>query len=117
MPTYEQLEINVAIHCSQLPVIFDSCQLKGLKIGIPAFIWQLSGQKDQTKKEEKSRIFFNFEEKGKKSKKLEKCLFPAFLCFVRYKYYSRMLLHFISKTNAKNIPLFVRKEGTFLKFP
>ena len=73
-------------------------------------------RKDQTKKKEKVD-FFCFEEKGKKSKKLEKGLFPAFLRFVRYKFYSRKLLHFISKTNPKNIPLFVRKGGTFLKSP
>ena len=61
-------------------------------------------------------LSFDFEERGKKLKKLEKFLFLAFLRLVRYKYYSRKLLQFISKTNPKNIRLFMRKGGLFLRF-
>ena len=71
----------------------------------------------QTKKGAgKKSTFFDFEERGKKLKKLEKFLFPAFLRLVRYKYYSRMLLQFISKTNPKNIRLFMRKKAPFSGF-
>ena len=34
----------------------------------------------------------------------------------RYKYYSRKLVHSISKTNPNNVRLFTRKGGTFLGF-
>ena len=78
------------------PPLFDSCPPK------------------KTKQRKRKKVdFLYFEEKGKKLK----CLFPAFLRFVRYKYYSRKLLHFISQKNLKNIRLFVKKGGTFLKFP
>ena len=84
---------------------FDSCQSSAFR------------QIYQTKKAAwKKSSFFDFEESGKKLKKLEKFLFPSFLRLVRYKYYSRKLLQFISKTNPKNIRLFMRKKAPFSGF-
>ena len=84
---------------------FDSCQSSAFR------------QIYQTKKGAgKKSTFFDFEERGKKLKKLEKFLFPAFLRLVRYKYYSRKLLQYISNTNPKNTRLFMRKKAPFSGF-
>ena len=78
------------------PLLFDNCPPK----------------KTKPERGKRSTSFY-FEGKGKKLKKLEKFLFPAFLRFVRYKYYSTKLLHFISKTNPKKYPAFREKRGHF----
>ena len=81
--------------------LFDNCPPK-------------SRNKERQKK--KKSTFSTLYKKDKKLKKLEKILLSAFLRLVRYEYYSRKLVHFISNTNPKNILLFLRKEGTFLRF-
>ena len=78
------------------------------RLGFPPF-----RPKRPNKKSGKRSTFFYFEEKGKKLKKLEKFLFPAFLRFVRYKYYSRKLLHFISNTNPEKYSAFREKREHF----
>ena len=75
------------------------------------FLPIFSKKTKQRKAPEKSRLF-----RGKNLKKLETFLFPAFSRLVRYKYYSRKLFHFISKTIPQNIRVFMRKGGTFLRF-
>ena len=56
--TYEHLQTNVTIHCSEFPVIFDSCQSRGPKIlGFPLLFDNCPPNlKDQIKKRAKSRL-------------------------------------------------------------
>ena len=58
---------DVTIRCSQLPVIFDSCQLRGLKIGIPAF----PPKKTKQKKPEKVDFFLLWRKRQKVEKTRE----------------------------------------------
>ena len=65
---------DVTIRCSQLPVIFDSCQLRGLKIGIPAF----PPKKTKQKKPEKVDFFFTLKKKAKSWKNSRNFSFQLF---------------------------------------
>ena len=100
---------NVTIHCSQLSV--ERTVERSEEWDSRLYLTAVRPKRPNKEGGKRSTLFY-FEEKGN-----EKCLFPVFLRFVRYKYYSRKLLHFISQKNLKNIRLFVRKGGTFLKFP
>ena len=79
------------------PPLFDSCPPK------------------KTKQRKRKKVdFFLLWRKRQKVEKLEKCLFPAFLRFVIYKYYSRKLLHFISQKNFLKISGFSWEKGALL---
>ena len=83
------------------------------RLGFPPLCHNCPPKKTKQRKRKKVDFFFTLKKKAKSWKKLEKYLFPAFLRFVRYKYYSRKLLHFISTTNPRKYPAFREKRGHF----
>ena len=77
----------------------------------------MSAKKTKQRKEKKVDFFY-FEEKGTKLKKLDKRLFPVFFVIGEIQILLKKVGSlYISKTNPKNIRHFMRKGGTFLRFP
>ena len=68
--------------------------------------------KSPNKEKGKRRLFSGL----KKREKTQEISLASFLRLVKYIYYSGKLVHFILKENPKNIRLFIRKGGTFLRF-
>ena len=64
----------------------------------------------------KSRLFSTLKKEAKSWKNSRNFFFQLFLRLVRYKYYSRKLLQYISNTNPKNTRLFMRKKAPFSGF-
>ena len=85
------------------------------RLGFPPLFDNCPPKKTKQRKRKKVDFFLLWRKRPKVEKTREMSL-SSFLRSVRYKYYSRKLLHFISKTKPKNIRLFVRKGALFSSF-